>query len=165
MKSERGEIQDILICRIQKRNYTTELTHKRKTKRLRERTQGYQRGRMGGRDNYQAWDGHVHTAIFKMDSQQGPTVQHRELGSILHGSLHGRGVLGRMDTCIGMAESLSYPLETITILLMQLYSKSLLKQTSLPKEPVIRQHGRSDGQPREVPPRTTMAYSQDDPCR
>ena len=22
------------------------------------------------------WDGHVHTAIFKMDNQQGPNVQH-----------------------------------------------------------------------------------------
>ena len=25
------------------------------------------------------WDGHVHTAIFKMNNQQRPTVQHREL--------------------------------------------------------------------------------------
>ena len=26
----------------------------------------------GGRDSQGAWDGHVHTAIFKMDSQPGP---------------------------------------------------------------------------------------------
>ena len=26
-----------------------------------------------------AWDGHVHTATFKMDNQQGPAVQHMEL--------------------------------------------------------------------------------------
>ena len=34
------------------------------------------------------------TPIFTMDNQQGPTVQHRELCSMLHGSLGGRGVLG-----------------------------------------------------------------------
>ena len=28
--------------------------------------------RAGGRGG--VWDGHVHTAIFKMDNQQGPTV-------------------------------------------------------------------------------------------
>ena len=27
----------------------------------------------GGRDDYRVWEGHVHTAIFKMDNQ-GPTV-------------------------------------------------------------------------------------------
>ena len=32
-------------------------------------------------------DGHVHTAIFKMYNQQGPTEQHRELSSMLCGSL------------------------------------------------------------------------------
>ena len=31
-------------------------------------------GRMGGRDSSGVWDGHVHTAIFKIDNQQGPTV-------------------------------------------------------------------------------------------
>ena len=44
-----------------------------------------------GRDSQELWDGHVHTAIFKMDNQQGPTVQHRELCSVLCGSLDGRG--------------------------------------------------------------------------
>lgn len=29
---------------------------------------------MGGRDSYGVWDGHAHTAIFKMRNQQGPTV-------------------------------------------------------------------------------------------
>ena len=28
------------------------------------------------------WDGDMHTAIFKIDNQQGPTVQYRELCSI-----------------------------------------------------------------------------------
>ena len=31
-------------------------------------------GRMGGRDIYGVWDGHVDTAIFKMDKQQGPAI-------------------------------------------------------------------------------------------
>ena len=34
-----------------------------------------------------------------MDNQQGPTVQHMELCSVLCGSLDGRGVWGTRDTC------------------------------------------------------------------
>ena len=63
-------------------------------------------------------DGHVHTAIFEMDNQQGPTVSHRELCSMLWGSLDGREVWGRMDTCICVAESLHHSPETITLLLI-----------------------------------------------
>ena len=37
---------------------------------------------------------------------------------MLHGSLDGRGVWGRMDTCICMAESLHWPPEAITTLLI-----------------------------------------------
>ena len=40
------------------------------------------------------WDGHVHTVIFKMSDQQGPTVWHRELCSTLCGSLDGKGIWG-----------------------------------------------------------------------
>ena len=29
---------------------------------------------LGGRDRGGVWDGQVHTAIFKIDNQQGPTV-------------------------------------------------------------------------------------------
>ena len=36
-----------------------------------------------------------------MDNQQGPTVEHRELCSVLCGSLDGRGVWGRMDIHMG----------------------------------------------------------------
>ena len=35
---------------------------------------------------------HVHTAVFKIDNQQGPTVRHRELCSVLRGSLDGSGI-------------------------------------------------------------------------
>ena len=56
----------------------------------------------------------LHTAVFKMDNQQGPTAQHRELCSVLCGSLD--GVWGRMDTCTCMAESLHCSPETLTTL-------------------------------------------------
>ena len=75
-------------------------------------------GRMGGRDNQEVWDGHVHTAVFKMDNQQAPAVQHGELCSWSCGHLDGRGVWGRMDTCICVAQSLHCSPETITILLI-----------------------------------------------
>ena len=41
-------------------------------------------------------DWHVHSAVFKIDKQQGHTGEHREPCSILCGSLDGRGVWGRM---------------------------------------------------------------------
>ena len=45
------------------------------------------------RDSYGVLDGHVHTAVFKMDNQQGPTVYHWELCLMLCGSLDGGGSL------------------------------------------------------------------------
>ena len=75
-------------------------------------------GRNWERDSQEVWDGHVHTAMFKIDNQQGPPVQHRELCSMLRGILDGREVQGRMDTCIGMAQSLCSSPETITTLLI-----------------------------------------------
>ena len=45
-----------------------------------------------------AWPLAVHGAVFKMDSQQGPTAQHMELCSMLRDTLDGRGVKGRMHT-------------------------------------------------------------------
>ena len=50
--------------------------------------------------------GCVPNAVYKTGNQPGPTVQYRELCSVLHGSLDGRGVWGRMDPCMCMAESL-----------------------------------------------------------
>ena len=41
-----------------------------------------------------------------------------ELSSVLHGSLDGRGVWRKMDTCICMAKSLQCSSETITTLLI-----------------------------------------------
>ena len=44
------------------------------------------------RDIWGIWGQRAHTAVFKMDNQQGPTVQHGELCSLSCGSLDGRGV-------------------------------------------------------------------------
>ena len=49
----------------------------------------------GGKGCWVVWDGHVHTAIFKMDHQQGPNVECGKLCSGLCGSLNGRGVWGK----------------------------------------------------------------------
>ena len=101
-----------------KRNYINEPTYK--TDRLTDLENELMVAgvRIGGRDNQGVWDGHVHTAIFKMDNQLGPPVQHKELCLILCGSLDGRGVWGRMDTCICKAESLCCPPEAVTTLLI-----------------------------------------------
>ena len=61
---------------------------------------------------------HVHTAILTVDNQQGSTIQHRELCSMLCGSLDGKGVWGTMGPCICMAESLCCPPETIKSLVI-----------------------------------------------
>ena len=46
----------------------------KQTHRLREWSYGYHGGREGGRDRLGVWDWQVHTAVFKIDKQQGPTV-------------------------------------------------------------------------------------------
>ena len=73
-------------------------------------------GKTGGRDSYGVWGGDVHTAIFKMDNQQGPPVQHMELCSMLGGSLDegSLGENGYMYICV--TESLCCSAETITTL-------------------------------------------------
>ena len=70
------------------------------------------RGKDGGRDSQGVWDGHGHTAVFNMENPQGLAGQHRELCSMSCGSLDERGVWGRRDTCVGMAESLPVYLKT-----------------------------------------------------
>ena len=66
---------DIPYMQNLKRNDTSELIYKIEiTHRLREGIYGFQLGRMGGTKRWGVWDGHVHTAIFKMDNQQVPTI-------------------------------------------------------------------------------------------
>ena len=81
----------------------------KQTHRLRKRTYG-----CWGKGQWGLWECHVHTAIFKMDTQQEPIILHMELYSVLYARLNGSGVWGRMDTCICMAKSLCCPPETIT---------------------------------------------------
>ena len=50
-------------------------TKQKQTNRLRELTQGYQREGWGKRDSQGVWNEHIHTAIFKMENQQGPALQ------------------------------------------------------------------------------------------
>ena len=69
------------------------------------------------RDSWGIWDRYVHTAVFKMDNQQGPSVQHWELCSVSCGSLDGRGVWVRINPWVCAAESLCPP-EIITTLLI-----------------------------------------------
>ena len=71
-----------------------------------------------GRDSWGLWEGHVHTAIFKMDNQQKPILWHMELCSVLCASLDGRGAWGRMDACICMIELLCCLPEIITTLII-----------------------------------------------
>ena len=96
-----------------KRNDTNELTDKRDSQTWKMNLQ-----LPGGRESWGLWDGHVHTAVFRMGDQQGPTEEHRELCLTLCGSLDGSGVWGRKDTCVWLAESLCCSPETVTILLI-----------------------------------------------
>ena len=64
------------------------------------------------------WEGHIYTAICKMDNQQRPVVWHIELCSTLFVILDGMGVWGRTDTCMYMTESLRCSPETTTTLLI-----------------------------------------------
>ena len=69
-----------LICGISKEMIQMNLfTKQKETHRIREGTDSCQ----GGRDSQGIWDARVHIAIFKMDNQQGPMVQRRELCSVL----------------------------------------------------------------------------------
>ena len=77
-----------LICRIFKEMIQMNvLTTQQETHRFREGTYGWQSGKDDGRGGQEVWDGHVLYGVFKMDSQQGPTVQHMELCWMLCGSL------------------------------------------------------------------------------
>ena len=63
---------------------------------------------MGGRDTQGTQDGHVHTAIFTMDNQQGPTVQHGSLFSVMW-QPGWKESLGENGYMYGMADSLCCP--------------------------------------------------------
>ena len=58
-------------------------TKQKQTYRLREWTYGYQQGSVEGREKLGGWNGHIHTTIYKIGKQQGPTVEHRTILNIL----------------------------------------------------------------------------------
>ena len=70
-----------------------------------------------------------------MDNQQEPTVYHRELCSMLCGSLNMSRVWGRMDTCVCVAESLCCAPKTTTTLLI---SYTPIRNKKLPNEGKIK---------------------------
>ena len=57
-------------------------TKQKQTHRHREQTCGFQGGRGQGREDLGVWDQQMQTIMYRMDKQQGPTVQHRELYAI-----------------------------------------------------------------------------------
>ena len=58
------------------------ITKQKKTHRHRKHT-WLPKGKGGGeRDKLGVWDQQIHNTAYKIDKQQGPTVQHRELYSI-----------------------------------------------------------------------------------
>ena len=98
------------------------------------------RGKGGVRDRLGVWDWHVHTAIFKIENQQGPTVWYRELCSILCNNLNGQ----RIDTRVCITESLCCTPETkhceSTILQykIKMFLKSSFSCMSLPIPGMVR---------------------------
>ena len=77
-----------MMLPILKINYTNELTMKQT-----HREWAIYYGEMLGEGIIKGvWDCHVHTAIFKTDKQQGSTVWHKKLCSILFNSLNGKRI-------------------------------------------------------------------------
>lgn len=54
-------------------------------------------------DSWGIWNQHVHTVAFNLDNQQGPNVQHKELCSMLCGSLDWGGGLGGARTHVWLS--------------------------------------------------------------
>ena len=50
------------------------------------------KGERWGSDKLGGWDGPVHSTVYKIDNQQGPTVEHRELYSIFYNNLNGKRI-------------------------------------------------------------------------
>ena len=61
---------------------TTEPIYEAQTDSQREQTCGCQGGGVWGRDELGVWGQQMQTITYRMDEQQGPTVQHRELYSM-----------------------------------------------------------------------------------
>ena len=73
------------MWKLKKKN-TNEFIYKTETGSQTYRTNLWLLGRREG-DRLGVWDGHVNTAIVKLDNQQGPTAQHRECYAIFCNNL------------------------------------------------------------------------------
>ena len=75
------------------KNDINELIYNSETDRLRDLenkfmvTKGKSLG--GGRNKLRGCDEHIHTIMYTIDNQQGPTVQHRELYSVFYNNQYG----------------------------------------------------------------------------
>ena len=47
---------------------------------------------MWGEDKLGRWNGHTHTTVYEIDNQQGPTLDHTELYSIICNDLYGKRI-------------------------------------------------------------------------
>ena len=57
-----------------------ELIYKAETEsQTQEQTYASWKGKEAWGDKLGVWDSHIHTTIYKIDKQQGPTVEHKEL--------------------------------------------------------------------------------------
>ena len=69
-----------------KKNDTNEFIRKTEIGSQRKQTYGYQREKVG-RDKLGIWYQYIYTTKPKIDNQQGPTIQHRDLNAISHNNL------------------------------------------------------------------------------
>ena len=91
---------------------------------------GYQREKVRGRDKLRHWDEHIHTTIYKVDNQQGPTIQHRNYTQHSVMIYMGKESEKDIDICI---KRYTYNLTALcrtleTNIANQLYSNILLKK-------------------------------------
>ena len=87
-----------------KRNDTIELIYKTETDSQPQRMNlWFPGGRMGARDGQRLWDRHVHIVVFKMNNQQGPTVQHENTDQCYVAAQMGREFGGEWrHACVSM---------------------------------------------------------------
>ena len=71
----------------------------------------------GGKNNYELWEGHVHTATFNMDNQQRPIYSTWNSAQLFVAAWM-KESLGEWDACLCMAASLCRSPQTTTMLVI-----------------------------------------------
>ena len=80
-----------LIKVIQKNLFT----RKKQTQRFQNQTYSYQEGIVCRGYNLGNWNKYIHSTIYKIDKKPKPTLQHREIYSIVYNILYGKKNLKR----------------------------------------------------------------------